>query len=412
MFHEEIKRFDINRKPKKQSPFLMPIIWGASFPANIFNRVKIKKLGMEGLKPPYLLLCNHNAFRDFLVAAEANFPHRANSVVAIDGFIGIEWLLRAVGGICTRKFVSDTTLVKQMKRVVQGGQIAVLYPEARYSLCGTNAVLPESLGKLAKFLGVPVAALVINGHHVAAPFWNRKRRNLSKTEAVMTKIIDKDELKALSVSEINERINASLVYDDFKWQRENGIIIDEPFRAEGLHKVLYKCPACNTEYKMDSKGTELFCKECGTRWEMTTLGELSAKEGETEFSHIPDWYEWERAEVRKEIEEGRYCFEADTEVEWLPNAKGFIKIGRARLVHNADGFLLKGSYGGEDYEVVRTTPSIYSCHIEYNYKKKGDCIDLNTSTDTFYIYPKDCDFSVTKIALATEELYFHYINNK
>lgn len=408
MFHKEIKRFDINRRPKKQQPLLMPVIWGASFPANLVNRVKIKKLGMEGLKPPYLLLSNHNAFRDFMVAAEANFPHRANSVVAIDGFIGIEWLLREVGGICTRKFVSDTTLVKQMKRVVQNGQIAVLYPEARYSLCGTNAVLPESLGKLAKFLDVPIVSLVINGHHVSAPFWNRKRRIIPKTEAVMTKIIDKEELKTLSVEEINKIINDSLVYDDFKWQKENGIIIDEPFRAEGLHKVLYKCPSCKAEYKMDSKGTEIFCTECGKRWEMTELGELLAKEGETEFSHIPDWYEWERAEVKKEIEEGKYHFEADARVEWLPNAKGFIKIGKAHLIHDENGFKLTGSYEGEDYEVIRTAKSIYSCHIEYNYKKKGDCIDLNTPTDTFYIYPENTDFSVTKIALATEELYFYY----
>jgi hypothetical protein len=48
----------------------------------------------------------------------------------------------------------------------------------------------------------------------------------------------------------------------------------------------------------------------------------------------------------------------------------------------------------------------YSCHIEYEYLGKyGDCIDLNTPTDTYYIYPEDCEFSVTKIALATEELF-------
>ena len=52
-------------------------------------------------------------------------------------------------------------------------------------------------------------------------------------------------------------------------------------------------------------------------------------------------------------------------------------------------------------------PSLYSCHIEYQYLfKHGDCIDLNTSTDTYYIYPKG-KFNVTKIALATEELYFY-----
>ena len=35
-------------------------------------------------------------------------------------------------------------------------------------------------------------------------------------------------------------------------------------------------------------------------------------------------------------------------------------------------------------------------------------MDLNTLEDTLYCYPKDCLFSVTKFALATEELYQYY----
>ena len=35
-----------------------------------------------------------------------------------------------------------------------------------------------------------------------------------------------------------------------------------------------------------------------------------------------------------------------------------------------------------------------------------NCVDLNTLEDTWYIYPHDCAFSVTKMALATEELYY------
>ena len=35
-------------------------------------------------------------------------------------------------------------------------------------------------------------------------------------------------------------------------------------------------------------------------------------------------------------------------------------------------------------------------------------MDLNTDRDTLYVYPKDCRFAVTKMALATEELYQYY----
>ena len=56
---------------------------------------------------------------------------------------------------------------------------------------------------------------------------------------------------------------------------------------------------------------------------------------------------------------------------------------------------------------IKPVPSLYSCHIEYEYLGKfGDCVDLNTLEDTWYIYPHGKDFSVTKMALATEEMYF------
>lgn len=139
---------------------------------------------------------------------------------------------------------------------------------------------------------------------------------------------------------------------------------------------------------------------------MSEYGELSASEGITEFSHIPDWYEWEREQVRKEVENGSYRFESDVTVDSLPNAKGFIHLGQGRLIHDMRGFLLEGKYEGSPYSVSFSSRSLYSCHIEYNYLgKHGDCIDLNTLTDTYYIYPKCKDFSVTKIALATEEIY-------
>ena len=63
---------------------------------------------------------------------------------------------------------------------------------------------------------------------------------------------------------------------------------------------------------------------------------------------------------------------------------------------------MDGDPFGNDWPV----PALYSCHIEYDYLGRyGDCVDLNTLEDTWYIYPKGNEFSVTKFALATEELW-------
>ena len=402
------ERFDMAKAPVRTRWYLHPITLLLSIPTVMLHRNKLKKIGMNGIKPPYVLLCNHNAFMDFKVATKAIFPHRANYVVAIDGFIGREWLLRNVGCICKRKFTNDVMLIRQLKRTIDNGDIAVIYPEARYSLCGTTAILPESLGKMCRLLGVPVVSLICHGHHVNAPFWNTRNRGVAPTEAEMTLLFTAEQLKSTPVAEINRKIVEAFQYDDFAWQKEKGIKIDYPKRAEGLEKVLYQCPACGKEYGMRSRGAQLSCSHCGKVWEMTELGELKAVEGKTEFSHIPAWYEWERANVRAEVDAGKYdSGELQVDVWTLPNAVKFQHLGEGTLRHSMNGFSVKGTdVDGDPFGNDWPVPALYSCHIEYDYLGRyGDCVDLNTLEDTWYIYPKGNEFSVTKFALATEELW-------
>lgn len=402
---EAIKRFDMKAKPKRQLAVLKPLAWLLSFPSLWLHRVKIHKVNMGGLKPPYLLLCTHMAFMDFKVTTAAIFPHRANYVVAIDGFIGREWLLRNVGCICKRKFTNDTKLIRHIKHVVDVNKdILVIYPEARYSLIGTNAVLPQSLSKLVKLLKVPVVVLNIHGDYLNSPCWNLSNRN-NRVEADMTQIITQEQTAELALCEIDRRIHEAFVYDEYAWQKTNAIRIKYRNNAKGLHKVLYQCPHCKTEYKMNSSGTQLWCEHCGKIWGMTEYGELKALNGDTEFPHIPDWYEFERSEVRKQVQNGTYSFCGEVTVESLPNSKGYIPLGCAQLTHSLNGFMLTGTFGNIPFELHKEPLSMYSCHIEYEYFGKGDCIDLSTLDDTYYIYPKGDCFSVTKFALATEELY-------
>ena len=411
---DQFPHFDMQKKIMRMH--LRPLIWLLCLPDLIKHRSRLEKIGMEGIKPPYLLLCNHNAFLDFKVATKATFPHRVNYVVAIDGFLKREWLLRFIGCICKRKFTRDMTLVKQLKTITNRGDIAAIYPEARYSLCGTNAVIPSSLGKVAKYLGVPVVTLICHGHHINSPFWNLHDRDVKPVNATMKCLFNAEQLSKATASEVYDRINEEFCYNEYEWQEQNGIRVTYKGRAEGLHKVLYQCPHCKTEYKMVSHGSVIECTNCGKQWNLDELGHLAAVkgtgDGKTEFSRIPDWYEWERSNVRREVEAGTYSFECTAHVDTLPKDR-YIPLGKAHLVHNMEGFTLSGRYEGKEYEVKWPASELYSCHIEYEYLGKfGDCVDLNTLTDTFYIYPEDCGFSVTKFSLATEELYRHYNGGK
>ena len=405
---DNVTRFDMKKPPERQKlRFLMKII--APLKTKPHKQV-IHRVNMEGIKPPYLLMGNHNSYYDLMVLEKALLPNRCNYVVAIDGFIGREKLLRSIGGICKRKFTNDMNLLRHIKTVINNGDIMVIYPEARYSLCGTNSLSPESNATLAKYLTVPLVTLTTHGDHIISPFYNTRRvRKIKGLEATLECIATKEEVEKLTVQELNERMQKALEYDDYAWVKEKGILVKDSDRAVGLEKVLYQCPHCLTEYEMESDGVELRCKHCGKVYKVNEHLELEVEGGECEFPHIPDWYEWERKNVRKEIEAGQYRFESPVRVDALPNADKFIDVGMATLTHDMNGFKLKGHYDGEDYEFNWPAKDNYSVHIEYEYLfKHGDCVDLNTLNDTFYCYPKCEKFSVTKMSLACEELYkFH-----
>ena len=407
MLFEEFEHFDMDALPKR--PKLRLLAYLIALFSWLPHKGSISKIGMKGIKPPYLLLGNHNAFMDINVLSLATFPKPTHYIIAIDGFIGREGLLRHVGGICKRKFTTDTTLIKQIEYCIKKKRIVAMFPEARYSLIGTKAIIPTSVARLAKHLNVPVVMLEMHGHHINSPFWNLHDRKVKGIEAKLYPIINQDEIETLSLEEIDDRIQEAFEYDEYYWQKKNRIHITYEGRAEGLHKVLYKCPNCGKEYRMNSKGTRLFCEECGKEWEYTELGELEAVTGKTEFVHIPDWYEWERDEVRKEVEAGTYHFEGEVHVNMLPNAKAFIPLGNGHLIHDMTGFTLTGEYEGKPYEVKIPAKATYGVHIEYEYLGKyGDCVDLNTLDNTYYTYPHGRDFAVTKFSLATEELFKYY----
>ncbi len=401
--------FDRKRVPPKQNLFFMPAMWAICKAVTGKYKLKLHKEKMEGLKPPYLVLGTHHAFMDFIVSPLAVFPYRANYISELEGFENYgEWLYRQAGCLGTRKFVNDIALIKNIKRVIDRKGILVMYPEARYANVGTSSKLPESVGKLAKYLDVPVVALNMKGNYLQSPIWNLTMRKGVNLDATITQIYTVEQLRKASVEEINAKIGEFLAYDEYAWQYENRISINYDKRAEGLHLPLYKCCECGAEFTTRTADADIYCTKCGMRRTMTEYGRMVKQDGsEDEFSHIPDWYEWQRKAVIDEINRGEYSLNMKVKIESLPNAVNFIDLGEGRLIHNREGFrLIFKDYGEEKEGELEFAPgTMTSVHTEYDYRGKGQCITLSTVDNTYFIYPLDEGFNATKIQFATEYLY-------
>ena len=401
------KRYKLAKYPIRQPLILAWLIHLISRIGLIGQDYKIEKVNMEGLKGGYFLLSNHMYFIDFLICAVATGWRRVNNVVSFDGYYRRPWLMELIGSIGTRKYVMDLHLIKSIKHVLEKGDILCMYPEARYTPIGTTSYLPDSLGRLVKMNKVPLVVVTHHGNYLYSPFWAYKNKHKVPHHTVFRQVLTAQQVAEMTPDDINAVIREAMQYDEYRYQLENNIRIVEPNRAEGLQKVLYQCPHCHTEFQMATEGAEIFCNHCGKRWFMEENGQLTANDGHTEFPHIPDWFEWERAQVRQQIEDGTYRYEDEVDVYSFPRCYRFIPLGKAKVCHSfQDGFTIDGHYRGADYHIHRPPKGMNSLHVEYDFHRflKKNCFDISTETDSFYCYPTNPDI-ITKLAFATEEIY-------
>ena len=394
-----------HKKPRKPSRFLATVVKLISAPT--LKRIKFsyttERMELVG-KQPSLILMNHSSFTDMKLAFGIFYPQRMGIVTSVDAMSGILGkLMRLLGCTPTHKYVSDISLIHDIKYMLNEHKTSVLmYPEAGYSFDGRTTTLPRGLGSLMKMLGVPVVTVITQGAFHRDPLYNMLQIRDVKVSAHVKCIATPEEIKEKSVEELDALLDESFSFDNFAWQRDNKISVNEPFRADGLHRILYKCPHCGSENKMEGKGTGLTCHACDKHWEMDEYGQLAASDGDTEYPHIPDWYSWQRACVRKEIEDETYLLDVDVDIFVQVNLDGVCNIGSGHLRHDLNGFHLVGADGKLDYK--QSPVFSHTLYSDYYWYEIGDVIGIGNNEFSYFCFPKE-NVSVTKARLATEELY-------
>lgn len=418
---EVIKRENLYEAPRKQNSIIKLIMSTATYIA--YGKEKInytfERMDHPDFKEPHIILSNHMNRLDFLfLISSIRRKRKFNYVISIDGVMDADvtvflqrFIMKNYGAIIKRKFTNDLRLVKNIKKSVKDlKQDLLLYPEARYTFDGRTSTLPESLGKMIKLFGIPVETCTMNGNYIRTPQWHKRTiKDRFPLEYKIRGLLTKEEIEKMSVEEINEKIKEALDFDEYEFVKENNIRVKDVRRAEGLHRILYQCPHCKEEFKMKSKWTKIWCEKCGKEWNYNEDCTLSSTDGKDIFTEVCDWFDWERENVRKEIENGTYYFEDDVNLYGLPNVRKWRKLGVGHLTHDPiNGYHLTYKDEDNDINIIRKPSEMYSCHIEYAYRNFGDCLDISTDNDTFYCNPIHYDNMLTKFHFATEEIYkFH-----
>ncbi len=406
-------------RPEHKLPRRINIFWRTlvrilSFFGMLGTPFTYEKERMELLDKdePCLILMNHSCFLDMQIAYRTMYPRPFNIVCTSDAFVGLgglmNWVMRTIGCFPTQKFVTDLRLVQDIEYCFKTLHSSVLmYPEASYSFDGTCTPLPRKMGVLLKKFDVPVVMIETFGAFSRNPLYNELQvRKGVPVSAKVTLLYTKEEIREKSVKELSDGLDDAFGFDHFKWQKEQGLEIHDDFRADGLSRILYKCAHCGTEGEMEGKGTTLTCHHCGKTWELTPLGELQAKEGETEYSHIPDWYAWERQSVRQEILDGEYKLDCAVRIAMMVDYQHIYMVGEGRLTHDREGFTLTGCDGRLRY--TQKPQACYGLYADYYWYEIADVICIGDNDKLYYCFPQDAGDVVAKTRLATEEMYKLY----
>ena len=392
--------------PKSPNRLLRSLAWGLSVSELKKTHFKYKKIGMErlGKNEPALILMNHSAFLDFQIAMHVFRSRKINIVTGLGGCICKERVMRHIGCIPTRKFTTDFALVKDMKYCIKTLKTSVLmYPEADYSYSGLPHTLPSSLGGLVKLLGAPLVVMETFGAFINDPIYRKLKPRNTPVSAEVRYVLSPEEIKQMSAEEIDAVIKKEFTFDGFRWQQENKLVIDDPNRAKDLDKILYKCPHCQSEGYMKGAGTKLTCHKCGKEWELTELGFMKAISGETEFDHIPNWFEWQRECVRQEVLDGKFLIETPVNLYGIVNTKAMYILGKGNVRYDKNGIRLVAYDGKLDF--YKSSISMYAIGADLQWPIIGDGMCFGDNKVTYFASPVDAAHLVVKARLASEEIY-------
>jgi len=338
-------------------------------------------------KGPFIVLANHSTMIDFLFVMLPMYPHRINAVAAHRYFLHhpLSKILPTMGCIPKKQFDPDIRSIKSIKAILNRGDSILLFPEGRCSIDGLFSGIHKSTGKLIKMFGVPVISCYIDGAYTCMPHW-RKGIRTGRVRVSVKELFSAEDLKSLSVDEINEAISIRLSGADTPPPKKPFKTFGSRRLAEGLHRVLYWCPKCGSELKLKSKGNFIFCTECGNKAELDKSAKLTPAPGSVAPDSVPGWYSEQTRFETQRLREDMAPVEERVTVR-IPAGDvgdGLVQCGAGTLRMDSKGWYYEGEMSGEQVSLFFPVETVPVISFDYD-----DCILIYSNGQLYMFSPED-----------------------
>ncbi len=386
LIHKHGESYKSDTKVRKPNKFIYAL---CVLGVKLYVKAKIKFKHKENARVsgPAIVLCSHGSFVDFLYAGlmlKKVYPH---FTVARMYFYNrkLGWLLRSLGAFPKSMFSTDIENIQNCLSVIKNGGVLAMMPEARLSTAGEFEDIQPSTIKFIKKMGVPVYGIRINGSYFSKPKWCDKMRRKPLIEAELNLIASANEINEIDQDTLYKKIKDNIGYNDFEWIKDRqNVSYKSKTLAEGLENILCKCPDCGNWHTINSKGTQVFCDECGFT---TTVNDRYAFVDNPYFNNFNEWYAWQKGEIEKQVlADKNYQLKDFVQLKHhsYDGKKILRNAGQGECTLSINGLTYEGMQDGQ--YVVKTFPMASLYRLLFG---AGEDFEVYDGKQIYYFEPKD-----------------------
>ncbi len=307
---------------------------------------------------PYVLIANHASRLDYEFTGLPFYPDTFNYVMGYNELFRshLAFLLRRMHIIPKKNFVPHNYPIRQIIRVIKKGGRIIIMPEGMSSISGHSQPCAVGSGKLIKKLGVPVFYNEISGGYLTSTKYDLKDRP-GHVDVSVNLLFTPEDLKRMTADEIQEKMDRVLWHDDYEWNKKaHYAFAGKGSMARNLHQLLFWCPKCGRMLEMDGSGDVLKCTHCGNGVSIDEYYDLHPLDDSCIYPETPSvWFDLERKEVRKMVEQEGFKLEEQVRLgilpkyEYLKDQKTSEIVGSGRLTLNREGLHYSGTREGRPW---------------------------------------------------------------
>jgi 1-acyl-sn-glycerol-3-phosphate acyltransferase len=268
-------------------------------------RHRIAAKGAEFLpEPPFVLMADHaNALDPCAIALFSNCPVRFSSNMA--GVSTAHSLFSGlVGAYPGRRGASDIEALRMTFGLSRKGEAIGIFPEGDRSWDGASRPIKPGIGRLMARLGLPLVIARQRGNYLAKPRWAKiARRGPWDIEFLA---FEADELARMGNALVDAVAARAIEKDEIKDAMRQGRVFAGEGLAEGIGRLLWRCPVCGKVDSIVGQGDGILCSRCQTRWLLDAncrVRPLNAPLSlhAAEIGDLKDWHDWQVATLPETI---------------------------------------------------------------------------------------------------------------